>query len=321
MILTNLRRIIMTACCGIILWGCNQEENIIPESSGIPIAFNATNNWVLSRLITDPNNENKSIFTFGDKIGVFCYYNAKGVQTAGLPNYMYNQEVTLNQNGDHWDYDPVRFWPADPTDRLKFIAYYPYNDAQITVGKDETAGIVSFAVNPTYKTDLLIAETENRSKEEKTELKFKHLLAKVKINIKHLSPNLPITPGVNELYIKSIKFNNYPIAKTLKLTSGKLTEEITTQEYFLLTESNFSEVVTEDSRLVLERYVLAGQLNSLSIRLASGNINEPEITLPINIDIEGGQIVTLNISVSVTEFGVSVSETWWDKEVDSNLTI
>lgn len=66
----------------------------------------------------------------GRGFGVFAYdqgtsdiltYNKERID----PNFMFNQQVTWQ--APFWEYDPVKYWPNNPGNRLSFFAYAPYD--------------------------------------------------------------------------------------------------------------------------------------------------------------------------------------------------
>ena len=80
--------------------------------------------------------------------GVFAYYtdnNEYDAQT--LPNFMYNQKVYKDAEGDsYWTYSPIVYWPneygqnaiSDDNDKVTFFAYAPYVDFNPATGKIKT---------------------------------------------------------------------------------------------------------------------------------------------------------------------------------------
>ena len=89
--------------------------------------------------------------------GVFASQNA-----GGLPDMMYNQQVTFTFVGDlkpsdpsdpssdpllkgYWSYEPIKYWPAN-LDNFSISAYAPYQSAPISADGDDT-GIVGISNN------------------------------------------------------------------------------------------------------------------------------------------------------------------------------
>ena len=88
----------------------------------------------------------------GKSIGVYAYYHddstwAEDDATAPkntVPNFMCNQKVTNDGNGQAFTYSPIKYWPNEETDKVSFIAYYPYSHS----GEEQTAtGVSSFLHN------------------------------------------------------------------------------------------------------------------------------------------------------------------------------
>ena len=79
-----------------------------------------------------------------DGFGVFAYYtsNSEFDTNSSIPNFMYNEQVTWNDDKKVWTYEPVKYWPnefgdaanSDDLDKVSFFAYAPYVDFTVNTG-------------------------------------------------------------------------------------------------------------------------------------------------------------------------------------------
>ena len=105
--------VLMGAAC------TNQVEDAIPVS-GQPIEFSVQSDW---KDIPNTRSNDKTQFTQGDSIRIFCFYN-------GVQKFMYDvadsrKGQLVIYDGKTWNYSPKRFWPKDG--KLLFLASYPQN--------------------------------------------------------------------------------------------------------------------------------------------------------------------------------------------------
>lgn len=62
--------------------------------------------------------------------GIMAYYTGdKGwadgtISSTTAPNFMHNQKVKWNNT--KWTYEPLKYWPNNPADKISFFAYAPY---------------------------------------------------------------------------------------------------------------------------------------------------------------------------------------------------
>lgn len=103
----------------IVLCSCNNqtgEEIPVPPKS-TPVTFAA-----------DVDTRGTAVTSI-TQMGVFAYYTEQEAFADGsefIPNFMYNQEVTKEEN--LWQYYPLKYWPNTTGDRLSFFAYTPHTD-------------------------------------------------------------------------------------------------------------------------------------------------------------------------------------------------
>lgn len=161
--------VLMGAAC------TNQVEDAIPVS-GQPIEFSVQSDW---KEIPNTRSDDKTQFTQGDSIRIFCFYNEEKKFMYDVGDPTRGQLVTYD--GNSWNYSPKRFLPKKGD--LLFLASYPQN----SIHNDEVNQpmIYDQTVNP-FKRDLLwgvsiveCAKDENRKKN--VDITMVHALAKVNI--------------------------------------------------------------------------------------------------------------------------------------------
>lgn len=164
--------VLMGAAC------TNQVEDAIPVS-GQPIEFSVQSDW---KEIPNTRSNDKTQFTQGDSIRIFCFYN-------GVQKFMYDvadstrgQIVVLDDDGKTWNYKPKRFWPKEG--KLLFLASYPQN----SIRNDEVNQpmIYDQTVNPLRRdllwgvSDMNCPSAQDRKKN--VGITMVHALAKVNIS-------------------------------------------------------------------------------------------------------------------------------------------
>ena len=156
---------------------CAKESTESIPCSDVPVSFSAFGSW--DEATKTAADGSMTIFTAGDRIGVFAYHN-----DSSTPDFMNDQPVQFD--GTSWSYSPIKYWPAAQDDRLSFYAYWPYSEAGrgcISIDGNGGAPTLTYS-NPDADIDLMgvaatgITRTGNVSST--VTLNFRHLLAKVK---------------------------------------------------------------------------------------------------------------------------------------------
>ena len=66
----------------------------------------------------------------GGSMGVYAYLHDNALWATDAennqPNFMWNQQATYSAEVDAFTYAPLKYWPNEESDKLSFIAYYPY---------------------------------------------------------------------------------------------------------------------------------------------------------------------------------------------------
>lgn len=165
--------VLMGAAC------TNQVEDAIPVS-GQPIEFSVQSDW---KEIPNTRSNDKTQFTHGDSIRIFCFYNEKKKFMYDVADSTRGQILVLDDDGKTWNYKPKRFWPKEG--KLLFLASYPQNSIHnYGVG---TPMIYDQTVNP-LRRDLLWGVSEMKSpsaqdRKNNVGITMVHALAKVNISI------------------------------------------------------------------------------------------------------------------------------------------
>ena len=126
-------------------------------------------------------------------IGVYAYYTgSRNMQKTDTPNFMCNQKVTRTEGSSTWTYSPLKYWPNNPTDKLSFFAYGPYNTGSFSVSGNAQSGPPIIEYTPprseSAQTDLLVAvplmNQTSASDNSLVKLRFHHTLTRIAIYVK-----------------------------------------------------------------------------------------------------------------------------------------
>lgn len=117
--------------------------------------------------------------------GVMGYlHTAETSPTYAAPDFMNKQQVTYDNGTSGWTYAPLKYWPANSTARLDFLAYAPYGNANIQVN----GSTLTFTVNsdPAQQTDLVVAtpitDASYATAATGIQFTFAHLLSRIEFS-------------------------------------------------------------------------------------------------------------------------------------------
>ena len=139
----------------ICLMACTKEETTrTAETLGSqerPIAFN-------DAYTVQPTTRSSEAFTatkgipMGQSMGVYAYLHNTDTRdySTDTPNFMWNQQATRTIGGEPFSYSPLKYWPNTESNKLSFIAYFPYTEE--TPGHTESP---EYPTNPTGLRTLL----------------------------------------------------------------------------------------------------------------------------------------------------------------------
>ena len=107
--------------------GCTQNEVMQDLAENNAVGFDVYAGMSTKGFVTDNTGagDNIGIKEANVGFGVYAYYhNASSWSATSTPNFMFNQKVLWNTS--KWEYNPVKYWPNTPNDKISFFAYAPY---------------------------------------------------------------------------------------------------------------------------------------------------------------------------------------------------
>lgn len=258
-----------------ILQSCqNDETNIIQnEVNNKGITF--------SSIIDDAQNSRAydTSWEANDVIGVFMLANSDNVLSTNIPY------VTSKGDGYFVSQNSPIYYPDGPVD---FIAYYPYSE---TIS-DYKNYLIDLS-NQTKQNAIDLMTATNLTGRDQTSpqgnLQFKHLLAKMVLNLKS-------TTGSSLKGIKA-SINGLKVKGTANLSSGIITatNETATISFYMNENGTQAEAIllpqplTGKLRIQLE---LNGQTKDIETTV-TGNIEQgAKYICNVNINYKGGEITT-----------------------------
>ncbi len=173
----------------------------------------------------------KSAFSVGDVIGVNAYQSEGTLNENFTNNFMANESLEKTSEGK-WTYTNSKFWPANATNRISFVASYPKIEPTIAEGKCSFDFVVENTAdaqkdfmwstitdahrndrNGTYQNGVL--EEPNTTPITNVVLHFKHALSKVVFTAKAAAYY-----GGATITVTDIVLNNLHAAGTYTLGSN-----------------------------------------------------------------------------------------------------
>lgn len=196
-----------------VLAGCSSEEN---EDM---LFSNDTNTLKIGTYIAQGTRaSNKNTFVNGDAFGLYACQTTGDYANAYTANYMDNVVVTKGESG--WTYAPLSSWPTDANEHLSFIAFYPQSVKStaltypFTIGVDEKGEQIApmcctvkdASVNDRNGTAINGNESDASftPNSGSLNLKFKHMLSKVKVKVKLDREYSGISVKLNSLSLNDI---------------------------------------------------------------------------------------------------------------------
>ena len=199
------------------LTACVNEGPDLSEQNQRAVGFGSYTEQFQTR-----GGELKRAIPDGGSMGVYAYYHDGSLWATDAannqPDFMWNQQCTFNADLNAFVYTPLKYWPNEESDKLSFIAYYPFTNTESQEGPESPAstgltplltnngkGLPSF--NFTVKdaaadqvdflvSDLIVDLPESRAKDDapgmpfnnlsiydKVKFLFHHALAKVEFRI------------------------------------------------------------------------------------------------------------------------------------------
>lgn len=229
--------------------GCTSEEQPWAETG-------STSTIEVSTYIAQSRATSKTAFADGDVLGLYACQTTGDYSGVYNANCMKNVEVTYG--GGEWTYSPLVTWPTDNNEHLSFVAFYPRTTAttnplqyDFTVNTD-----IESQTDPLWCTicDASINDRNGKAINGDTEaaafdapsgalnLKFRHMLSKVRVSVKLDNPYPGIDVKLNSLSLARVNtIGKFNIDKDL--ASGSWTSENNTNS----TKSFSLHASTEDA--------------------------------------------------------------------------
>ena len=131
----------------ICLFACSSEETTrTAGSQQQPIAFKDAYTVQPTRS-SEAFTATKGI-PVGQSMGVYAYLHNTETRnySADIPNFMFNQQATSQDDTEPFSYAPLKYWPNDENSKVSFIAYFPYSNGTANDGTNHD--IASTGITP-----------------------------------------------------------------------------------------------------------------------------------------------------------------------------
>ena len=208
-----MKRLVKTRLMGLIgpiglisLIGCASEQTEGGQDMARPIAFSTYAMQPVTR--ADSSMMATDGIPGGASIGVYAYYH-DGPATwsdAALPNFMFNQQATNQGLDQPFSYSPLKYWPNEESDKLSFIAYYPY------VASGTAHGITPQLTNADAGLPTFLFQVNSNVK------------SQVDFMVSDLLPNLPESRALDDA--PGTPFNNLTITDRVRFMFRHATSKI-----------------------------------------------------------------------------------------------
>lgn len=211
---------------------CNNNLPIIQEEQNRPITF------IQKSFSTKTGLESLDL---GKTLGVLAYNlklrenNKETFDENAIPNFMYDQLMEVAIAGQ-LTYSPIKYWPSNPNDKIKFFAYSPHSseaNGTITPSSATAKGYptISYTLSEdiSKQVDLLMAVTAPLNSGP-VSLNFKHALTQVSFSAKYINNS-----SSQKVVITSMKLSGVPNKADCIFTDTgfQWTNTSVTQEYIL----------------------------------------------------------------------------------------
>ena len=279
---------------------CAKESTESIPSSDIPVSFSASGSWDgATKTATDGNT---TVFTAGDRIGVFAYHN-----DSSTPDFMNDQPVQFDGTSS-WSYSPIKYWPAAQNDKLSFYAYSPYSkDSRdhISIDGNGRAPTLTYS-NPDADIDLLAGEAPDMecSARDTVALTFRHLLARVNFAFTYIAGSSDKL--LYEPVIHIVQFGEIPYSGTYSF-AGKVWTKSNASSYMKRYSRDVAGVVITKPKQIVDDftcYLLPGVRIKGDFQISINNIMHT-YTIPADkeFDVKEGYEYTLNFSLTRNDTG------------------
>ncbi|MDR3118309.1 MAG: fimbrillin family protein [Mediterranea sp.] len=315
---TTMRTTVALFAAAMLAFSCTDDATTgnEPLSPAGPVSFIVEND---TRSAGELNTGNIASFSvYAHYTGTKAFATITGSDEGWTPNFMSGQAVT--KTGGVWKYSPVKYWPAEPDEKVSFFALSPAptgsNGVTAPAG-DYTGGYprIDFVpdVNPEKQLDFCVASSVDcTATQGAVPFAFRHTLTKITFSVKDISAKADLSLGIDRIILRNIG------------ASGTLT--------FDATSAGFTWNITPGTvaDYTLEQYSGHGSLPNLTMTNTMTNWSTPAGTLLLlpqtlgeNATIETSLWVIYNGKRLETEIITSASiggMTWpANKEVNYGL--
>ena len=176
---------IMLACTS------SSEELDVAQQQHKPIAFTA---------YTQQPTRSSEVYSAdrglgeGQSIGVYAYLHDNSTwSAAATPNFMWNQQATCGEKGQ-FTYSPLKYWPNETSDKVSFMAYFPYTDAAIVEADPahpvNAASTASTGLTPLLENNIAALPTFRFTVKDAANQQVDFLLSELLANLPNGSSNV-----------------------------------------------------------------------------------------------------------------------------------
>ena len=228
--------ILIPLFCTLLCIGCDNEDTTLMPTQ--PIGFSTSVDDSNTRADSDTDAATRAEATTANltEIGVFAYNTGTSymASTGFAPNLLCNQSVK-KVNGT-WTYSPVKYWPANPNDKVSFFAYAPHSASVPSGGDQISAAPTSVTTNGSPaiiyapvkgELDILYSLGELNCTNNHGTVRFtmKHATTKVIFKVKVEGGGSKTITGVSTecVYATGIKFNGSDTGITVRTLSKNRT--------------------------------------------------------------------------------------------------
>lgn len=280
----------------------------------------------------------KTAFAEGDVIGLYACQTSGDYSNTFTANFMNNVQVT--KNATEWTYSPLKTWPADSSEHISFVAFYPYSTSStsslsypFTVDLDsETQVEPLWCSVRDAKIDDRNGKAVNGSEADAAfnpasgalNLKFQHMLCKVNVGIKLDRAYLGIDADLNELSLCNV-YGSGTFTVSGDLSSGNWSTTGESTVYALQPESDEPVDLTETETEIKEMLLIPQKVSTYPAyfdvtythTLREGGEKTVERRLFLPGSWEAGKIYNYVINLSLDTDNITVESSVLSMDDDS----
>lgn len=209
----TMKKILLTAFTIVLVASCTKRNELLPGDNPNEIVFGS------SIEVETKRTDDATAFDNGEVIGVYTYCRDAAGAIADFTKDIFMNNVKFTYNGTQFTSTPAIMWRDSKVHN--FYAYYP---TTLTVTNNATGATAPLTVVETTgiaaANDVMIANVNTlryNGGQTSAELKFKHILSKVRFRIKKGSP------GVPDAKLTNLEFKMKSKAGIANLVTGAVT--------------------------------------------------------------------------------------------------